>query len=260
MKNHNLLLIVLFGLALITFSSSCISISEEIWAEADGSGKYSMTMDMSEAIELIQMAGEWEAEVSIDSTDSNDPMDELFGKILDGSFHGDTIINSNQIISDLKEKGEDVSSIPENFSMQLHYDTLKPAMFVKFLVEYNNLEEFKNSDFLNGDMSMFKGIAGSDSISMEGFYYTISDGIFNRKGMELQNSELFDRASPDELEMMSAMFPDNTYTTIIHLPGEVESTSNSKAVINGRTVTIEVPLSEMIQTQKLEELEIKFKK
>jgi hypothetical protein len=236
-----------------------MSITEEIWAESDGAGKYHLTIDMSQAIDFIKMAfGDLDG-FTQDTTGIEEPLEKVFGNLFNGTFHGDTTITSDDIIKELEESGGDVSQVPEDFGIKMHFDTIKTEMFITLMFEYKSIEEFKKSNLLNGDMSLLKGLTGPDSLSSESLYYSISDGIFSRKGLELESSELFEKASDDELQMMNSMFPGTKYTTIIHLPGKVESVSNPKAVIDGNSVILETLLVDMINSKKTEDLEIKYK-
>lgn len=62
------------------------------------------------------------------------------------------------------------------------------------------------------------------------------------------------------MEMMSMMFGDSGFKNTYHLPGEIEFTNMTDAVINGNTVTFNIPLAEFMDNMKTPKYVIKYKK
>jgi len=218
-------------------------------------------MDMSEALGLLDMMsamGDSE-EIQMD-TSSDGPMDDIFNRIQDGTFHGDTIINTNDIIKGMIEKGEDASDVPKNVKVKIHYDKSHSELDFVFVYEYSSLEEIKNFNLFKGEEGLSGEMGGFGGQSLGQFQYTLSKGKFIRKGQDLSNSGMLTGDGAGNMDIMSGLSSNTTYTTIYHLPGKVISTSEVNAHIDGKVVTIKMTMKEYHELKKTKDIEINYKK
>lgn len=240
-------------ICLLTFSS-CINIIEELFLEKDGTGVYTLTMDMSGIMEnggirsLMQMGGEelqsednpfnGEEPVEVDTVmymkDAPDSIRIAFGNdaLLDK-------ISIHQVVSESKEL------MTTKFT--LNFD--KIAEIAQFL---NNLDKLQSSDnpMSGGGGALFP--SGNGKLKL----FSLNKRTLTRFPSPSSAEEM----SEEEMGMMKMMLADATYTTIYHLPGKVQKTTMANAVVNEKTVTLEYPAMDAIEGKINLEGLIKFKK
>ena len=251
---------IIFFLLLLFCGNSCMSIKEELWANEDGSGKYHMAIDMSQALDFIGMMGGMEDDQSEDETEAKDPMSDIFKRIEKGTFSGDTIINSNDLIAESKAKGEE-NDIPKDMKMKVHYDKEKSEMDITFMFDFKSLVDLNKNDFFSGDKGFLKEMGGPGTDAVAKLDYSLDKKKFVRKGIDMSSSNILGSKGDDgSADMMMGLFSNTTFTSVYHLPQKVKSANNPDAVIDGKTVTIEIPMKELMAAKKTPDLEVKFKR
>ena len=63
----------------------------------------------------------------------------------------------------------------------------------------------------------------------------------------------------EEMDMAKMFFSSGSYSMIYHLPGKVKKSTIPGAEIDGKTVTVEVPMSELIDGKAVMDGMIKYK-
>ncbi|MGB4772066.1 MAG: hypothetical protein WBP58_11425 [Chitinophagaceae bacterium] len=215
----------------VLFLSGCINITEEIFLEKNGSGKYAMTMDLEKAVEMMDMLK---------------------------SFAPDSLAG------DVKE-GNILDSVKDNFKV---FDSIPGITNVKkeqkgnvFTVSF----DFKDIATLNEAMRK-----RNKKTETQKDLYTFAPGSFSFQdttafGMNDAMKELDGAGSADSsaaaMEMFKSMIGDMNYTTIYHLPGKVSSFSNKEAKLDpdGKTLRLTVNLLERSKQMTLEN-NIRFQK
>ncbi len=249
-------LIYLPLIALFLSLTSCINVIEELFLKKDGTGTYTITMDMSSIMEgggirsLMQMSGE---EIS----DTDNP------------FSGDEPVEMDTIMH--------MSDAPDSVRMAFGNDELlnkikihqeiseaKEIMKTTFTIDFDKLaevEEFLNNlDKLQGasDNPMAGGGGGllpSGNGKLKLFDLT-KRTLTRLPGAKADQPEL----GEEELGMMKMMMADASYKTIYHLPGKVKAATMENAVVDGKTVTIEYSMMDALESKAKMEGLIKFKK
>ena len=256
------LLIGSLTLLCFVFLSSCVSVKEEIWPYADGSGKYHLNLDMSSALEFIEMMSSMEdaGDESEDQPGAGPEgiVDNLFDRIEDGTFSGDTIISGKDLIAEARAKGEN-PNIPENMNLKFHYDKEERELDMTFMIDYKSLKELNASSFFSSEDSPLKDLGGGAGLAA--LEYTMDKKKFVRDAVDMSNESMgLGDQEKDNLDMMMGMFGDTKFTSVYHLPRKVKSVNHPDAVIDGKTVTIEYDMKDLMKKKKMDEVEIIYKR
>lgn len=204
------------------FFSGCLNITEEVFLEKDGSGRYITTIDMSKMQEMLEMLKAFspDAQEGNKSDLSNlDSMQNMMGDL--SGIPG---------ISDFRKEKKDSNIYVISF-------------------------RFKDVKALNAAMSKRnqKDAMGGDKYSFSPGSFTCNDTTMMglNKAMEELNGEA---GSSDSVAMAMQMFQgmmgDMTYRTIYHFPGKVTSYSNKEATLSedGKTLRLEINLFDKEKT------------
>ena len=231
MKIENMKKFLIRLLLIVTpfFATACLELEEEISLNKDGSGTYSMTIDMNEMMEMLQ--GLLSEEQLAETGGGMGQMDSTMESTAE-------TLRSTDGISNVRHK-------TENYRYSLSYD-------------------FSNIDVLNSTSSSSFGSQlnlgmGSD----EDERYEWSPKTFERLPISLEN--LLDEAGEENeqaIEMAKMMLGDASYKMIYHMPGKVKKISNDQAELSEdkKTVTLSVPLIELMEGEANLGNKIKFKK
>jgi hypothetical protein len=230
--------VLLSTLLLATISiSGCLSITDEIFLEKDGSGRYATTIDMSKLKEMMDMFKTMMPDTAQGKPDELKELDSLQNMWKDL----ETIPGISEVKRNMKDKYvmnvsfrfNNIGSLNEAMSRRSKKEDQPPTKSAPFY-------SFTPGSFSCNDTTL-AGIGGS------------LKGLGNAKD---PNDSL-----AMAMNMMKGMMGDMTYTTIYHLPGKVSNTSNKQAKISedGRTVTLKLELLEADVPQTLQN-EIRYQK
>lgn len=229
-----LLSILLTSLVIL---SGCLTITDEIFLDKDGSGKYATTIDMSKLKEMMDMLKTMAPDTS------QMKMDDL--KELDS----------------LQNIWKDLETIPGISDVKRNMGD-KYVMNVSF--------RFANIAALNEAMSR-RSKKEDQPPTKSAPFYSFTPGAFscNDTSMASLGSSLGGLGSgkdPNDslamaMTMLKGMMGDMTYTTVYHLPGKVGSVSNKQAKVSedGKTVTLKIELMASDIPQTLQN-EIRYQK
>lgn len=184
-----LVLVVSFG------TSSCMNLIEKIFFNADGSGSYSFTMDMSELKSLAEMSGEELSSADLKEEinfDDNETVRKLTS--IDG-------------ISEVSTKFDD-----DNFSMTVRFD-------------------FNNINALNAGMSTYFADSTKSEIEMFEFFDINKKKISRIDTNPMLDAFLsgLNEQGEDEqanIDMMKMMLSDLSFTSEIATAKKIKSFSN----------------------------------
>ena len=249
-------LFFLLGFCLLFFSS-CIDILEELHLNKDGSGKYAVTMDMSALMEfgnmkdmLNQMGGE-EGEVA-PVPDDDEPIEM------------DTLMYFKDAPDSVKQKLSD-PKLAEKAFIKMQMSDANKKMIMTFGIDFEKVSDIdhflKNIDKLQGD-NPASGMLGNGG---GGFFpNTGAANLFKYGKKYLERLPIpkpdSEELSDEDMQMMQMMFADANYTTIYHFPGKVKKTTIPNAVVDGKTLSLSVPLMDVMEGKAKMEGITKFKK
>ena len=218
--------------------SGCLSITDEVFLDKDGSGRYATTIDMSKLKEMMDML-----KTMMPDTSQGKNSDQL--KDLDS----------------LQNMWKDLETIPG-------ISDVKRNMADKYVM--NVSFRFANVSALNEAMSR-RSKKEDQAPTKSAPFYSFTPGSFSCNDTTLAGiggslKGLGNAKDPSDslamaMNMRKGMMGDMTYTTIYHLPGKVSSLSNKQAKISedGKTVTLKLELLESEVPQTLQN-EIRYQK
>jgi len=250
------LLLLFFGLSLFTLTG-CIDIVEELYLNQDGSGRYTLTMDMSALMKdggirsMLKQFGEMEGETEGLNMENLD---------LDKPLEMDTVFTFQEIPDSVRERFDDPELLRRT-RVLMKASEADETMAFTFEFNFNELEEIGDFyDNLSKVQDANAGMLGQQS-SMLPMGQKV---LFQLKGRKLERlpstQEASDMLSGEDKEMAKMFFTGATYTTIYHLPGKVKKATNPKAEIDGNTVTVAVPMLDVLDEKAELEGMIKFKR
>lgn len=228
----------------------------------DGSGKYTMTIDMSALMESStrEMLKGFAQEEGADMPEDDAPPMET-----------DTMIMFKDLPADMRG---DLSR-PEFYdkvSMKMVASESKEIMKVSFSLDFDNADDIdyflKNMDKLlasaedvdnplsaMGSGGMMGGVV--PSVGKDYRLFDISKKLLKRYKAPAPAENL---EEDENMAMMKMFMTGAEYTTVYHFPGKVKSATNPNAQIDGKTVTIKGDLLEMMEGKTDMSTVVKFKK
>lgn len=227
---------LLIGTAIL---SGCFDITEEIFLEKNGSGKYLSTIDLRQMKDMIDM------------------------------------LKTMAPDSAKQEPGGDFGSIDSLQNMWKELETIPGITEVKrekkeewvYLISFR----FANPKALNEAMTKRKK---SDDVQQTGNFYTFAPGTFSCNDSSLGGmNDMFKGMNPSQndstksdssimaLNMMKSFMGEMKYTSVYHLPGKVSSFTNKKAKLSddGKTITLSINLLDESDSVKTLVNEIKYR-
>ncbi len=245
---NRVLIVALLATFLFT---GCIDIVEELFLNADGSGTYTITTDMS-----AFMSQDMKDLLSEGEEEGNDREEE------EPPIEVDTVI----MLKDLNPEAFAALEKPEIFkaaSLHLEMSDSQEKMILTYSLPFKHVDDINYfrenlSQFTDeGDMGMATGGAG--------MLPSVTSKLFGMKGKKTliryaQSNEEQEALSEEDISMMEMMFADGTYKTVYHFPGKVKKTTIPNAQINGNVLTVEAPLLDVMKGEAKLDGEIKFKR
>ncbi len=278
MRLKNILLIALAMFSLTTFTG-CVDIIEEMFLNKDGSGKYTMRMDMSGMMSMIKMMSEMEGmsedeEATEDAEDTEDSEEEEggFDAMLEQGV--DSIIYLKDASADILEKFEDNPGFADKVNMRMNVDPDENVFVMDFNLDFDNMDDidyfFKNFDSIMAmmddgedeeadelDMLGMGGGMGADSplgglLGGDGFtrYFDLSKRTLVRRNTSVaEAADMEEDMGAEEIQMMEMMFGEAQYKMIYHMPGKVKKMTNKEATLSAdkKTVMLEGDLMDYIK-------------
>ncbi|OYX25514.1 MAG: hypothetical protein B7Z06_07130 [Flavobacteriales bacterium 32-35-8] len=239
----------LFCLVIITTFSSC-QFSENIYINADGSGKMEFTFDGSQ---LMQMAGDQMSETQEKAIDSTFNFKELF----------DTMRDS---ISKLPEEEQQKLKRLEPFSMHMVMDPETSKMRFDLFTDFNKVTELQDmfkamksfgdmtgkaqAGEANNPLSMF---GGDNSTTLDYNY----DGKTFIRTAKITDKEAYKQVT-DSLGQMGMMLGSSTYKLNYHFPKPIKSVSNETAMFSNdrKSFTVEFGFMDYMTNPEALNLEV----
>lgn len=240
---NKLTFLLLFAMSF--FFTSCLDVVEEVYLNRDGSGKYSVTIDMSSLF-----------------------ADDFMKSMIQSSLEQDSTLNMSGGIPEMdtmiyfKDMPADQKGSNPAFWNRVNSQIVMSEEKGKFLTTIN-LDFEKTSDIAYlydniGSMGQgnpqLSGMAGEGGVLPSGVAYSLAKNVLTRKSTKPQAAE-----ESEEMDMMKMFLGSATHRTIYHLPGNVKKVSMPGAIVNGKTVTMEASLVEVMEGKAQLDGTIKFK-
>ncbi len=284
-------LLLLFTAAWLT---SCTSNEEELWIEADGSGRYESTMDLSGIYPFLLMGLQSEDEEG--EEEEEDPFTLMMEGLL-MSESADTVISFSEVIAkELKEEGRSIESLldsleginPETAGLteaekQANIKMVKGLMDMKLRLqinqseslfkittinEFDHIENFEQGgNFMETMMGMRDqaepmGAQAEMVKEMMGAQTQFAlDGKRLRVSRRGQDMGDMSAEEKQQMQMVEGMMGDEPYRLTIHFPGKVKKRLDSDYAerVDKQTVVIEIPQEDLKDPDMEMDFGIKFK-
>jgi hypothetical protein len=222
-----LVLVAIVGL------SSCFNITEEIFLQQNGSGKYVTTIDIKQLMDMVDMLKNFSPDMFKNENIGDNPLAQL------------------DSIPQLMGKMEAIPGITDIKQEKIDKSTYTVSFNFKNIKALNELLKKRNNSPRVGDMYTFTpgNLVCND---------TTANGIKEalNKLMPITNNDSLAFA----MTMVKGMLGDMTYKTVMHLPGKVIQYSNKSAVLeaDGKTLSNAIkPMDESVKNSSLQN-KVKF--
>ena len=240
---------LLLGSSLL-FLTSCFDIIEEVHLKRDGSGKYIVTTDMSGLMSDGFMKQALEEAVKSESGDMNMNLMNI-----DSSF---TFASAPEAAGLSAAEQKMLEKVVISMKGSEKEEVLKMGMTVNFdsFAEMEKIAEVMKKISKDG-VGQGNGLMGGGQFSDFSKMFSMKKKkLFSRSG----TSQPLDGLIQDDMkEMMSMMLAGASYKTIYKMPGKVKKSTIPNAEIDGKTVTVEHPMLDVINQKVKIEGDIKFK-
>lgn len=227
--------------------SGCFEITEEIFLNRDGSGKYVYTLDMSA---LMDESVRGMLEGMMDSTQQQTGPLEVDTAIYFKDYSAEELSAISQ--PEIMKRGYMkvlMSDSQEKMVMEFGLDFTNPSEIDYFIANLDQLTQ-------NGEGMMGNQGFASDMMLSGQSIFSLKGKTFSR---EIKPADETEPMSQEDLDMAAMMFESGIYRVIYHMPGKVKKSSIPGAVINGNDVSVEVGLLEIIKKEAQMDGNIKYK-
>lgn len=252
MKKWMILLICACSFSL----TSCINMLEELFLNRDGSGKYTITMDMSEMMKNPMMKG------ALQEAAQGAPEGTIPEKL-----EKDTMIQFANMAAPGVLTAEE-TQLMKDVAMKMSMSESKGEMFITIDMPFKKIDDLAK---IGAVMQKIQPAQGDESADPLGGMGALGSMASTEKQFELNKKTLVRLPVATQMEMLKGMFGEDqiemvkmlfgsaTYKTVYHLPGKVKKTKIAGAVVDGNTVTVSNGVIDIIEGKAKMDGEIKFK-
>lgn len=260
MRLKNILIIALAMVSMTTFTG-CIDIIEEVFFNKDGSGKYTMRMDMSGMMSMVKMMSEMEEMMPEDEENAEEEEQEEeadLGAMMEQGV--DSIMYLKDASADVRQQFDDNPGFVDKVNMRMNVDPDENIFQIDFNLDFANMDDidyfFKNFDKIgammgndeeSSELDMLGGMGGgmgADSplggIMGDQFtrYFDMTKRTLIRRDASQENMDTEEEMGEEEMQMMEMMFGEAKYKMIYHMPGKVKKMTNSSATLSADKKTV----------------------
>ena len=240
---------VLLFIGLTIILTSC-TFTEEISIANNGSGSYSLKMDMGQMMK---------------SMNGMSPKDSLKKpKVLDSIVHFKDILEKNKdSIAKLPKNEQLALEALRNMNLHMQVDEEKDKMLMDFNLAFNNVSELKNMQEKITKAQLLSDKKGKDKSmpSKADVNYLFNGKTFKRKVIPKELSEEKLSELERSIKQSGAFLEGSTYRVVYHFEKKIKSVSFRDAKISDdkKTMTIEVPMDSLVKNPMLLNFEVKLK-
>ena len=234
--------------------SSCFDMNEEINIADNGTGSYSVALDMSGMMQMIQMLK------MMDTTSASPEEQGLLGK---GSI--DSTIYMKNYLDTVTNITPQERELFKEATMHIQESDEDQVLNITMNIPFTSISNFSKVVALmsqNGGMvsftDMLKGMGGDEMNAMGGedqkmpdiqsiYSFSAGNNFIEKKVDEEKLSGLKNNPQWNQMQMSTTMMGSYKSTTTIHLPSPAKNVTGPRAKLSDdkKTVTISAPLSEL---------------
>jgi len=259
--------------------TSCIDITEEVFLNKKGAGKYSLAIDLSSLMDMGMLADMME-DMDLGEEDPTTPQEEddptynfedneedttedaldLFGDIEEKM---DTIMRFDNLPDSIRQKVSNPDILKKGY-MRIQMDKEESLMLMSFHVDFDKFSDigefFAAFGEIKGDQDPSGGMLGGSDDFLKSGLFSLSKRVLSRAPTPKKSADAESLFDGEEMEFAKMMFKGARYKTIYHLPGKVKSTTIPNAIVNGKVVTVENDMLEVMEDKVAMHGDIKFKR
>lgn len=233
--------------AIIAFTTSgCFNIFEELSLNRDGSGTYSMKMDLSGFMTDDFMKGMLQEAIEQESAASS--LSDL---------EQDSLILFKSLPEELKAR-TGRAEFWDNVTMRLKISEKDGEFYTITTLQFKDL---KDIDFFHKNVSSMLAENGAGGllpgdIVPGGASFRLGKNLITRlPGETVKNPDM----EGEEMDMFKMLLGDSKFTTTYKLPGAIRKTTIPGAKVSGSTVKVETDLISMMEGKGKVDGEIRYK-
>lgn len=260
MKNILILILLVFSIC------SCGDLTQEMWLEKDGSGSVHLSYNVGELMGLFLMMDQMSESTDSMKLGTTDVLTSILSDLQIEGNKADTTISFYDLA--LEEKDQPVNREElKNILLNIKADRDEETLVMKLIVNFDNfkhLEEIVRSipvDEENletdplGELPDLGQILSFDRQNFKIASYT-------RPQMNVEETvPLTDSLQSDELKFdLTEMMDMGNIISIYHFPYKIKTCTDDNAMIQGKTMTIKRPLSDLQKKKSFPGLTVGFKK
>ncbi|MEO1436550.1 MAG: hypothetical protein AAFV80_13510 [Bacteroidota bacterium] len=249
-----------FALILIAFScftfTGCIEYIETLKLNKNGSGNYSMRIDMSGIMKDAFMKSMIEQSLEENELDLRNGQESL---------EMDSTTTFSDLPADVQAQFDEYPGVLDRLTLRIKISESDEALFLDFNLDF---EQFEEIDYVFNNMEKILAsgddMPGSEVLDMmpgmgKDGLFKLSKGTLTRFSSQTDPSAM--GISKDDLEMVKMMLGEATFTSIYTFPGKVKKVSHENSVISTdkKTVTTEVSYIDLLEGKANIDNMIKFK-
>jgi len=263
MRLKNILIIALAMVSITTFTG-CIDIIEEVFLNKNGSGKYTMRMDMSGMMGMIKMMSEMGEMMPGDEEDTEESEKEDAG--LDAMLEQgvDSVMYLKDASADILKQFDDNPGFADKVNMRMNVNPDENIFQIDFNLDFEDMDDidyfFKNFENIMAMMSdgedeegseldmlgmggggmgagsPLGGIMGGDGLTR--YFDMTKRTLIRRDASQQETEDMTEEMGAEEQQMMEMMFEDAKYKMIYHMPGKVKKMTNKDATLSADKKTV----------------------
>ena len=257
------LLFISFTLSAAFFLTGCLDSQEDVTIKDDGSGVYKNSVDMSGLFDMLQMA-------AMMDTSANSQLKQLSDKNVDSTFSLGSFTDSSSSLTAEEKALLKNGTVHLNINQQnkvFKIDMIYPFKKVEDLQKILELQKSKkgfNPFKQAGENPALAGLGGGADGDMgsplDGIDITYKNGLIERKVDPKKTDSAKNNGGNSQLQNMGEMLDGVTFSTVIHLPRAVKSSSGEKITLSDdkKTVRMKYSLSDMMKNPKALEFKVQY--
>jgi hypothetical protein len=215
--------------------TGCFDIMEEVVLNKNGSGQYSIKIDMSGMFKNPMLKGLMEG----DSKDAIEDMDSVvYLKDMPDSMISDNPDLWKRVSMKIFSNAE-----KELLYTSIHLDFKSPDEITYLSENFEKvMNKSKGPGSITGDLMSGGGPSG---FLAKGLTYSLTGKTFSRKSEAMSVKE----EEKENLEMMKAFLDEATYQVNYTMPGKIKKVNIPNASINGKQVSTKVKMMELMENK-----------
>lgn len=257
------LLFISFTLLTAFLLIGCLDSQEDVTIKDDGSGVYKNSVDMSGLFDMLQMA-------AMMDTSANSQLKQLSDKNVDSTFSLGSFADSSSKLT-AEEK-----ALLKNGTVHLNINQQNKVFKIDMTYPFKKVEDLqkilelqKSSKGFNpfkqaGENPALAGLGGDSEGDMgsplDGIDIIYKNGLIERKVDPKKADSTKKNGANSQLQNMGEMLDGVTFSTVIHLPRAVKSSSGEKISLSDdkKTVRMKYSLSDMMKNPKSLEFKVQY--